>query len=158
MTSRAWTQRSARLAAVGVATAALALLAGCGVAAERLDASRLMAQELAAVQTLKTIQTAQVQYYSQFNMYARTLSQLGPAPNGPASAANADLLPADLVAGTKGGYHYVLTSDGKKYSIEARPEVWGTSGKRSFYSDDSMVIHQNRENAPATADSPAVGE
>jgi type IV pilus assembly protein PilA len=47
-----------------------------------------------------------------------------------------------IVAATTGGY-----------TINANPVSYNTSGSRSFYSDQSMVIHENYGPEPATAQS-----
>ncbi len=127
-------------------------LASCG-AAERMNSSRLMAQEIAAIQTIKTVHTAQVQYFSQYGAYAKSLSQLGPATNGPPGAQGAALIPADLAAGETRGYKFSLQTEGQKYSVQARPVSYGKTGNRSFYSDESMIIRQNSDDAPATVQS-----
>jgi type IV pilus assembly protein PilA len=115
-----------------------------------------MAQEGAAVARLKTIQTAEVQYSSMYGSYAKNLAQLGPPASGAPGAQAADLIPADLASGAKDGYRFTLDSDGKNFSVQARPVEYGKTGTRSFYSDASLVIHQNRDDAPATADSPSL--
>jgi type IV pilus assembly protein PilA len=119
-----------------------------------MDKSRLQAEEIAAIQTLKSIQNAEVQYSAQYGAYAKSLSQLGPAASGQSSAQAADLIPADVAGGTKGGYKFTLDGDGQKFSVQARPVTYGQTGNRSFYSDASLVIHQNNDDAPATAQSP----
>jgi type IV pilus assembly protein PilA len=139
----------------GIGGGLILFLAGaCNIMSDRIDKSRLQAEEMAAIQTVRTVQTAQVQYFSQFGTYAKSLSQLGPATNGPAGAQAADLIPADVTGGVKNGYRFMLEGDGQKYTIQARPVSYGKTGNRSFYSDISLILRQNSADAPATAASP----
>ena len=48
------------------------------IALPRLSRARMYSQETAAIAALRTIHTAQVQYYSQFGKYAASLTELGP--------------------------------------------------------------------------------
>jgi uncharacterized surface anchored protein len=70
---------------------------------------------------------------------------------GPAAA---DLIPEDLALGEKQGYKFTLTATPGGYVINAVPVAFGTSGSRTFYSDQGMVIRQNFGQEPATAASP----
>ena len=143
-----------RLSSTAIGGAVIVFLASACNVSERIDKSRTLAEEMAAIQTMKTLQSAQVQYFSQYGNYAKTLSQLGPATNGPSSAQAADLIPPDLAGGVKGGYTFTLEGDGQKYVIQARPVSYGKTGNRSFYSDTSLVVHQNNDDAPASPESP----
>jgi hypothetical protein len=111
--------------------------------------SRRYAQETAALRNLQTLNTAQVQYNSQFGRYARSLTELGP------SASN--LILADLAAGEKRGYKFTLTVTPEGYSIQAVPMVFGSTGSRTFYTDQSLIIRENYGPQPATANSKEVG-
>ena len=148
--------RIKRLSVTATGGILIIFLAGACSVSDRMEKSRMLAEEIAAIQTVKTLQTAQVQYFSQYGSYAKSLSQLGPATNGPSSAQAADLIPADVAGGVKGGYRFTLDGDGQKFSIQARPVSYGKTGNRSFYSDASLAIHQNSDDAPATAESPEV--
>jgi type IV pilus assembly protein PilA len=59
-----------------------------------------------------------------------------------------------LSGGEKGGYKFTLTGNAGGYVITAVPVTFGTSGSRTFYSDQTMVIHQNFSAEPATISSP----
>jgi hypothetical protein len=95
---------------------------------------------------IRTLHTAQVQYYSQNGMYAASLKDLGPA--------GAALMEPELASGTKYGYKFTMTGDGSRYEIHAGPQECGRSGSRTFYSDQTMVIRQNDCPQPATVSSP----
>ena len=120
------------------------------IAAPKLNQNRMYTQETAAISQIKTIHTAQVQYYSQFGRYATTLAELGPPASGPAGPAAADLIPDDLSKVKKTGYTFTVTGDQIRYQINAVPEAFGNTGRRTFYSDQSGVIKENWGAEPAT--------
>ena len=120
------------------------------IAAPKLNQNRMYTQETAAISQIKTIHTAQVQYYSQFGRYATALSELGPPASGQAGPAAADLIPDDLSKGKKTGYNFTVTGDQNGYQIIAVPEAFGNTGRRTFYSDQSGVTKENWGAEPAT--------
>ncbi len=71
-----------------------------------LGKARMSAEEMSAIHNVRTICAAQVQYYLLYNRYATSLSELGPSSDGKPGPSFADLIPADLAAGAKGGYTY----------------------------------------------------
>jgi type IV pilus assembly protein PilA len=111
---------------------------------------RMYAQQTGALKNLQALNTAQVQYNSQFGRYARSLTELGP------SAAN--LIPADLSAGEKYGYKFTLAGTPTGYAIAALPATIRSAGARTFYSDQSLIIRENHGPQPATANSKEVGK
>ena len=126
------------------------------IALPKLNKARMYSQEMAAIQTIRTVHTAQAQYMSQFGKFATTLVELGPPPSGQANAtaAAADLIPGDLAQGEKSGYKFILTSaPNGGYSINANPMAFNTTGSRTFYSDQSLVVRENYGQEPATVNS-----
>jgi len=111
--------------------------------------ARMFVQETGALKTLQTLNTAQVQYNSQFGRYARSLAELGPP------ACN--LIPADLAGGEKQGYIFTLAATPQGYSIQAVPVAFGSTGSRTFYTDQSLVIRENYGPEPAAAHSKEAG-
>ena len=109
----------------------------------KLTRARMYAQETAAIAAIRTIHTAQVQYYSQFGRYATSLAELGPPASGNANIASADLIDVTLSAGLKQGYKFVVSGLQGGYTISAIPEPYGTSGNRTFYSDQTMAVHEH---------------
>ena len=97
---------------------------------------------------------AQTSNYSQFGRNAESLLQLGPASGGgqPGPAA-ADLISPDLATGQKSGYIFTVTPTKEGYAITAVPQVFGQSGRRTFYSDQTLVVRENWGAEPATAQS-----
>jgi len=116
------------------------------------------APETAALKAIQTLNTAQVQYKSQFGRFATSLTELGPPTSGTANASAADLISSDLASGEKQGYHFTLTGTPGEYSISAMPKVFGSPGSRTFYSDQTLVIRENYGPVPATANSREVGQ
>jgi hypothetical protein len=125
-------------------------------AQSKLEESRMLAQELGAIVNVRSINTAQVQYYLQFDRYAISLSELGPPSDGKTGPSSAGLIPADLAAGTKGGYTYTLHGKAKGYTLNANPVKYGSTGRRTFFSDESQVIRARSGPEPATSESDEV--
>ncbi|MBV9508022.1 MAG: prepilin-type N-terminal cleavage/methylation domain-containing protein [Acidobacteriia bacterium] len=123
------------------------------VALPKLNNATRYAHETAAIKAIQTIQTMQVQYNSQYGRYAASLTELGPPATGAASAASSDLIDSSLAAGEKSGYKFTMTGSPGGYVISAVPVTYGSSGSRTFYSDQSMVIRVNDGPEPATASS-----
>jgi type IV pilus assembly protein PilA len=54
----------------------------------------------------------------------------------------------------KDGYRFTVTATPNAFAIIANPKVFGETGRRTFYSDQTLVIRQNRANEPASSSSP----
>jgi type IV pilus assembly protein PilA len=123
------------------------------IAIPNLLRARIAANESSAASGIRTINTAEVAYYSTYNsQYALALANLG--PGGPtaacpgASALNACLIDGILAsngnpAGNgKSGYNYaaVQTNAGQGYSATADPLTVNTTGVRSFCSVEDGVV------------------
>ncbi len=111
------------------------------IAIPNVGAARMQANEVAAIRMIGTIHTAQVQHLSQFGRLATALTELGPPPAG------AELLPGDLAIGKKSGYLFQLQGTPKGYSITAVPETPKSTGRRSFYSDQTMIVREGLDAA-----------
>jgi type IV pilus assembly protein PilA len=109
----------------------------------KLTNARRYAQETAAIAAIRTIHTAEVQYYSQFGRYATSLTELGPPTSGTANAGSADMIDATLASGMKQGYKFTVAGLQGGYTISAMPEPFGTAGTRTFFSDQSMTVHEH---------------
>ena len=86
-----------------------------------------------------------------------TLQELGPPPSGQPGPAAADLLPGDLAKGKKSGFIFQMQGTPGGYTMTVVPETYNSSGRRSFFSDQSMVIRENWGPEPATVSSKEVG-
>ncbi|MEO7650112.1 MAG: prepilin-type N-terminal cleavage/methylation domain-containing protein [Bryobacteraceae bacterium] len=120
------------------------------MAIPKLLEAMCLSRETAAMKAITTIHTAQAQYQAQFGRFAPSLKELGPSANkkrGDPSAAA--LILADLAAGEKGGYRFTLHPTEEGYAILAQPAKFGTSGRRTFFSDETAAIRQNWSAEPA---------
>ncbi len=126
------------------------------IALPRLDKARMHTQEMAAIQQIRTIHTAETQYYSQFGHFAESLTALGPAAGGDSGPSAADLIPGDLANGEKSGYRFQVQPTPTGYAVTAVPVTYNNTGRRSFYSDQSLVVRENWGQEPADESSPEI--
>jgi type IV pilus assembly protein PilA len=125
------------------------------VALPIMTRARLGAEETMVVKEIHTIAQCQTQYQSQFGKYAATLAELGPPVRGGAEGPQAaHLIPASLASGEKDGYRFVLTATAGGYTLVATPEVFGKTGRRTFFLDQDGIVHQNWGPEMASLDSP----
>ena len=128
------------------------------IAMPKLTKAKMFALEMAAIRNLHTVNTAQVQYFSTYGRWATSLAELGPPPSGgvAATAAGADLISNDLASGTKQGYNYTMVGSPQGYAVTATPQVYNTTGTRSFFTDQSTVIREHVGSEPASANDPEI--
>jgi prepilin-type N-terminal cleavage/methylation domain-containing protein len=126
------------------------------VAAVQLPKALMHVKETAALVGVKAIQTAQILYSSSFNRYATSLAELGPPQSGQPNASASGVIGADLSNGLKQGYKFTVTGRPGGYTVVAVPESYGSSGSKSFYSDETMTIHEHYGPEQATAEDPIV--
>ena len=127
------------------------------VALPKLNKARMYAQETAALKAIQTLNTAQVQYQSQFGRFAQSLTELGPPASGSDNASAANLIGSDMASGDKQGYKFTLAGTPTGYTISAVPAIFGSTGSRTFFSDQSLVVRENYGQDPATVNSKEVG-
>jgi type IV pilus assembly protein PilA len=127
------------------------------VAVPKLNTAKENANEMVVIREIQTIHQAQTQYQSQFGKYATTLNELGPPTSGGPGPQAADLIPSSLATGEKDGYVFTLTATPQGYTVTANPKVYNSTGRRTFFSDQSMTIHQNWSAEAANASSPEFG-
>jgi type IV pilus assembly protein PilA len=133
------------------------------IALPNLLSARMSANEASAVQSLRTIQSAETLYATTYTNlgFSATLADLGGASNAAcvASPTQACLIDNQLASGTKSGYTIIWTGDGLtpcfSYTINADPVVRGASGRRSFFTNYPGVIRYNAS-GPATATDPTI--
>lgn len=126
------------------------------IAVPKMNKQMQTAREMAVIREIGSIHLAETQYSSQFGKYAINLAQLGPPISGTDGPEAANILPKILADGKKNGYVYTLTGTPAGYSISAVPEVFGSGGSRTFYSDQTLVIRNNFGQEPATVASPEI--
>jgi type IV pilus assembly protein PilA len=126
------------------------------IAIPNLLRSKMAANEASAVASVRTINTSQVTFSTSWGIgYAATLGALGSAAAGACSATstNACLIDPVLTTGTKSGYLFASVGNtpvgGVNQGFEATgtPVTVGTTGQRSFCSDQSLVIRFNTTGA-----------
>jgi hypothetical protein len=114
----------------------------------------MAANETAVINEIGTLHKAQLQYYSQFNRYAASLNELGPPVSGAPGPSGADLIPKTLAEGKKSGYIFTLAGTATGYAINANPERFGGTGRKTFFSDQTLIMRSNSSPEPANANSP----
>ncbi len=116
---RRMSRRSAGFSLIELLIVIAIILIIATIALPKLNRARMYAQETAAISHIRTIHTAQTQYFSQFGKFAPSLTELGPPTSGQANAAAADLIPGDLAAGDKGGYKFTVVGNPAGYTVNA---------------------------------------
>ena len=129
------------------------------IAIPNLLRARMAANESSAVGTVRTLVTAEVTYSSTWNTgFATTLAILGGATPCTATALQACLID-NLIAqgGPKSGYNVAAaganTVNGitNSFGASAYPVTQGTTGTRTFCSDESGVLRVDLTGAPMAA-------
>ena len=122
------------------------------IAIPNLLRSRTAANEASAVASLRTIAVAAVTYESTYpdKGFPATLDEM----------ADSGAIDSVLAHGSKAGYRFqyslVRTGEQPGYFILATPITPGTTGVRSFCSDESGVIRTAERNEQCTPESPAL--
>jgi type IV pilus assembly protein PilA len=128
------------------------------IAIPNLVRNKIQANETAAVGALRALTESALLYSNTYGGFPHTLSDMGPGASGTsASSASADLIDSVLASGVKSGYRFAYvpgitdpSGNVLTYSITATPVAPGSSGQRSFFTDQSGTI---RNTASGTADS-----
>jgi prepilin-type N-terminal cleavage/methylation domain-containing protein len=127
------------------------------IAIPNLVKNKIQANETAAVGALRALTESALLYSNTYGGFPHGLSDMGPGAGGTgATAAAADLIDSVLASGIKSGYRFtyvagVTDPSGNvlSYSITATPVAVGSSGQRSFFTDQSGTI---RNTVTGTAD------
>jgi len=129
------------------------------IAIPNLLRSKMAANEASAVGSMRTLNTAAVTYSTTYGGYPASLATLGPAAT--ATSTTADLVDSVLASGTKSGYTFTYVAGGAdtngnilSYSITASPVTTGTTGQRSFYTDQSGVIRADANTTATSSSTP----
>jgi prepilin-type N-terminal cleavage/methylation domain-containing protein len=116
------------------------------IAIPNLLNARMAAYEASAVQSIKTINTAEITYNSSYPTvgYAPTLAVLGGVSPCTPSSTTACLIDNILASGTKAGYNFTAIGSGgppaSSYYATAVPITVNRTGTRSFCSFEDAVI------------------
>jgi prepilin-type N-terminal cleavage/methylation domain-containing protein len=135
--------------------------------------SRIAANESAAVAALRTINVAEATFASTYNSgYSEDLRRLAAPGSGSASVTAADLLDPVLSANAPGstgpnsfvrkGYVFPYTPTGNsttfgwifQYQVNADPQTRNSTGRRSYYSDQSSIVRANASAEATSSDNP----
>jgi type IV pilus assembly protein PilA len=130
-----------------------AILIIAAVTIPALLSSRERAREFTAIQNVRVINTAELQYDATYpdKGFACSLAALSGDPkSGPATPEAAQILSADFSSGIKLGYVFTIgnctRAEDKEagpitgYRVTAVPQTVGKTGKRGFCSDQSGLI------------------
>lgn len=114
---------------------------------------RSQANETAAEEELRTLNSAEIQYQTDYpaNGFSCNLAQLGGDPKtGAPGPQAAQLIPADLASGYKSGYNFAITNCTKvtvnnqdvytSFEVTAVPQAVGKTGHRGFCMDQTGEI------------------
>ena len=148
------------------------------IAIPNLLRARMAANEASAVGSLRTLNFAAITYSDAYsNGFPPSIDALGAAEaGGPASCDRAQLIDPALAKGVKTGYAFVYLAQpvvfqawpslspeaiakgctapgGTGYTVAAVPITPGTTGARSFFTDETGIIRYET-NGPATVNSP----
>jgi len=132
------------------------ILVIAAIAVPQMNKQLMSAHEMAAIRQITTIHQAQTQYYSQFGRYATSLAELGPPASGAPGPNAAEIIPKVLAEGKNSGYVFTLAGTPTGYGVSAVPEAFNSSGRRTFYSDQTLVVRNNWSQEPANANSPEI--
>ena len=125
------------------------------IAIPNLLRARIAANQASAASGIRTINTAQIGYFTNYQGYAPTLGALGPGagvnavcPAAGPTAANACLIDAVLsnanAAPGKSGYIYTEVGTATTYSAVANPATINVTGTIGYCSvEDAVVRFQN---------------
>jgi type IV pilus assembly protein PilA len=150
---RTWREAGFSLIELLIVVAIILVL--IGISLPQINTMKMNSNETRAVAEVRTLNLAQTQYNSQFGRFANTLTELGPATGGGSEGQSAaGIISGDLAKGVSNGYNFTVTgANGAAYTIVAIPAAFKSTGRRTFYSDQSGVIRQNWGADPPTLQS-----
>jgi type IV pilus assembly protein PilA len=143
------------------------------IAIPNLLKSRIAANEASTTSSLRTLNTAEVTFASTYNSgFTDGLNKLGsPAAGTQPDVNNSDVVDPVLAGKTSGGtnttftkagYTFTYTPTGNnttfgfiaQYQVKADPQARGSSGQRSFFTNESAVIRANTTASATVSDNP----
>jgi type IV pilus assembly protein PilA len=148
------------------------------IAIPNLLRARMAANEASAVESLRKINAAEVEYDAMYqNGYAPSLYALGAGIGNAPDCNHAGLIDYELTSAKKNGYLFIYTVDapadgsnavlsqkaaekgcatpgGPDYSVVAQPLKPRVTGERSFYVDPTETIRYSSEGIPNAQSEP----
>ena len=119
------------------------------IAIPNLLRSKMSANDSAAASSIRTINTSEVTYQTNYPTqgYANTLAKLG--PTAACDSTGACLIDGVLSAGTKSGYKYFMTSSTATipigdYTVSAGPVTWQSTGTANYCANADAVIRSTK--------------
>jgi type IV pilus assembly protein PilA len=127
------------------------------IAIPNLLRARIAANESSAAASVRSIVTAQLAFQNAFQIYANTITALGPPAgtgcpsSGPTSAA-ACILDYQLATSTatnpKSGYYFTASSPTTtQFFIQGHPSSAGTSGVKGYCATEDNAVRFNNPDA-----------
>jgi type IV pilus assembly protein PilA len=127
--------------------------------------SRMAANEASAVSSLRSVNTAEVAYFTTYpnQGYSAALSSLGGVAPCVVATAAAACLVDDLLANAssaatgKSGYFFTYVAGAApatNYSVTGQPNNPGSTGQRGFFTDQTAVIRYAVSGAASVGSSP----
>jgi len=107
--------------------------------------SRIAANEALAIRAVGNVVASQISYSMTMGSggYTTDLRALKKA------GLNEDL----VESGISGGYVFSISGSSSEFNVQARPLVFGSTGTRSFYSDQTGIIRYTEADGMATSSS-----
>jgi type IV pilus assembly protein PilA len=127
------------------------------IAIPNLLKARISANESSAVGSVRTLNTASVQFATQCPTlgFPANLTVLGPGLN---DCTGAGIIDTVLMSGTKSGYTFVYApganTPNTTYTITATPITASVTGQRGFFSDQTGVIRYDPAGAATVTSNP----
>jgi prepilin-type N-terminal cleavage/methylation domain-containing protein len=124
------------------------------IAIPNLLRARISANESSAAASIRSMDTAEISYWTAYQAFAPSLQSLGPGAatgcpsSGPSSSAacvlDFTLASASTAVNAKSGYYFsVSTPSLLQYFISGTPATSGTSGIKGFCSVEDNVVRFN---------------
>jgi type IV pilus assembly protein PilA len=138
------------------------ILVIAAIAIPNLLRSKMAANQVSAVESLRMINTAEVAYTASYNIgFTSTLLELGPPATGStATSAASFFIDSVLAGGMKSGYQFLYTpaaldpkGNYQAYQATASPTQAGMTGNQFYYTDQTHVIRGNMTGTASSADS-----
>jgi len=133
-TDRTRGRRRFPLFEIAIVVASVAVLHS--IVSDKAKQGGIVREELEATEAITAIHTAQKLYRAQFGHYAASFRELG--------------APASQVAS---GYKFTLQNTPDGYKINADPKACNETGRRTLYSDHTIVLRHHWGQEPATEQS-----
>ena len=106
--------------------------------------------EASAISSMRNIVSSQITYQA-------TTGEGSSAPDL-ATLYTSKIIDSDLGSGMRRGYVFTVSGEDSTFTITGRPLVYGETGYRSFFADESGVIRYNTADAAADSTSPPLGK